>query len=142
MKRASRTLSRRGRPPSLAVAARRTSKLQANVRDLLEGLEDLESRLLRLDGLLEATRKAEREKARERAANQKGIRGKGPNVRDVAYQILARRRRPMGIQEISSQVLKTKKGSPGDNFTQNLGAALARDSRFLRVGRGQYAVKR
>jgi hypothetical protein len=120
------------------VAARRTSKLQANVRDLLEGLEDLESRLLRLDGLLEATRKAEREKARQRAANQKGIRGKGPNVRDVAYQILARRRRPRN-QEIWMSAEDEEGG--GDNFTQNLRRP-GQDSRFLRVGRGLYAAKR
>jgi hypothetical protein len=124
------------------VAARRTNKLQADVRGLLDGLEDLERRLRRLDGLLEATRKAAREKARERAANHKGIRGKGPNVRDVAQQILAKRRRPMSIQDLSKVILKTKKGAPGENFTQNLGAALARDGRFTRVGRGMYSLKR
>jgi hypothetical protein len=48
----------------------------------------------------------------------------------------------MGIQDISTRVLALKKGEPGDNFTQNLGAALARDSRFTRVGRGLYAVRR
>ena len=137
-----RTLNRRGRPPSLSVAARRTSKLQQNVKDLLLGLEDLERRLVRLDVLLEANRKMEREKARIRAANHRGIRGKGPNVRDVAYQILARRRRPMGIQELSNQVLKIKRGSAGENFAQNLGAALARDRRFSRVGRGQYTIRK
>ena len=142
MARSQRALSRRGRPPSLSVAARRTSKLQQNVKDLLEGLEDLERRLLRLDGLLEANRKMEQEQARVRAANHRGIRGKGPNVRDVAYQILARRRRPMGIQELSDQVLRQKRGSAGDNFTQNLGAALARDRRFARVGRGQYTIRK
>src|SRR5215831_1034257 len=142
MARSHRILNRRGRPPSLSVAARRTGKLQQNVKDLLEGLEDLERRLVRLDVLLEANRKVEREKARLRAANHRGIRGKGPNVRDVAYQILARRRRPMGIQELSNQVLKVKRGAAGENFTQNLGAALARDRRFSRVGRGQYTLRK
>jgi hypothetical protein len=126
----------------LSVAARRTSKLQQNVRDLLNGLEDLEKRLLRLDILLEANRKLERERARVRSANHRGIRGKGPNVRDVAFQILLRRRRPMTIQELSEQVLREKRGAAGDNFTQNLGAALARDRRFSRVGRGQYTVRK
>jgi|GEM_PF-1387001 len=142
MARSQRALSRRGRPPSLSVAARRTSKLQQNVRDLLNGLEDLEKRLLRLDILLEANRKLERERARVRSANHRGIRGKGPNVRDVAFQILLRRRRPMTIQELSEQVLREKRGAAGDNFTQNLGAALARDRRFSRVGRGQYTVRK
>ena len=142
MARSPRALSRRGRPPSLSVAARRTSKLQQNVRDLLTDLEDLERRLIRLNGLLEANRKTERERARMRSANHRGIRGKGPNVRDVAFQILQRRRRPMTIQELSEQVLKQKNGSAGENFTQNLGAALARDRRFSRVGRGQYTVRK
>ena len=142
MARSQRALSRRGRPPSLSVAARRTSKLQQNVKDLLNGLEDLEKRLLRLDILLEANRKLERERARVRSANHRGIRGKGPNVRDVAFQILLRRRRPMTIQELSEQVLREKRGAAGDNFTQNLGAALARDRRFSRVGRGQYTVRK
>lgn len=135
-------LSRRGRPPSLTVAARKTNKIQKNVKDLLGDLQDLERRLKRLESLLHASRKAERERAKRRVANNKGIRGKGPNVRDVAYQVLSRRRKPMGIQEISNQVLKIKRGAAGGNFTQNLGAALARDKRFTRVGRGMYTVKR
>jgi hypothetical protein len=126
----------------LTVAARKTNRLQRNVRDLLTELEDLEQRLLRLETLISAGRKAERERAKRRAAQNNGIRGEGPNVRDVAYQILARRRKPMGIQDLSNQVLKTKKGRAGENFTQNLGAALARDRRFQRVGRGQYKAKK
>jgi hypothetical protein len=142
MARTRRTLSRRGRPPSLKVAARKASKLQSDVRGLLIDLEDLERRLVRLETLLEASRAAERERARVRRARNSGIRGKGPNVRDIAFQVLARRKKPMGIQEISAQVLRVKKGRPGGNFTQNLGAALARDRRFSRVGRGQYTIKR
>ena len=142
MARRTRKLSRRGRPPSLTVAARKTSKLQQNVRELLHDLEDLEHRLVRLESLITAGRKADRERAKVRAAKNRSIRGRGPNVRDVAYQVLARRKKPMGIQELSDQVLKIKKGVPGENFTQNLGAALARDRRFSRVGRGLYTIKR
>jgi hypothetical protein len=142
MSRAER-LSRRGRRPSLKVAARKAGKLQQNVRSLLGELEDLEHRLVRLEQLLEASRRSEREKLKKkRAARSAGIRGKGPNVRDLAYQLLARRKKPLGIQEISDFVLRGKKGKAGANFTQNLGAALARDSRFQRVGRGVYSVKR
>ncbi len=138
-----KSLSRRGRRPSLKVAARKANKLQKDARSLLSELEDLERRLVRLGTLLEASRKAEREKAKKkRSTRSAGIRGKGPNVRDTAYQVLARRKKPMGIQEIARQVLKGKKGKAGDNFTQNLGAALARDNRFQRVGRGVYSVKR
>ena len=143
MARSRKALSRRGRRPSLKVAARRANKLQKDVKSLLADLEDLENRLIRLETLLEASRKAEKEKARRKKTSRSaGIRGKGPNVRDIAYQILLRRRKPLGIQEISRQVLKAKKGKAGDNFTQNLGAALARDKRFERVGRGVYAAKK
>lgn len=142
MARRTSKLSRRGRPPSLTVAARKTNRLQQNVRELLQDLEDLESRLVRLESLITAGRKADRERAKVRAAKNRSIRGRGPNVRDVAYQVLARRKKPMGIQELSDQVLKVKKGVPGDNFTQNLGAALARDRRFNRVGRGLYTIRR
>jgi hypothetical protein len=135
-------INRRGRPPSLKVAARKTLRLQDSVRGLLSDLEDLEKRLLRLEALLEAGRKAARERARVRRAQSKGIRGKGPNIRDIAYQVMARRKKPMGIQEISDLVLRAKKGEAGGHFTQNLGAALARDKRFTRVSRGVYSVKR
>jgi len=124
------------------VAARKAGKLQENVKSLLEDLQDLEERLMRLESLLDANRKAEKERIRTRVAKSRGVRGKGPNVRDVAYQVLSRRKKPMEIQEISSHVLKVKKGKAGGNFTQNLGAALARDQRFARVGRGLYTVRR
>lgn len=137
-----RMVNRRGRPPSLAVAARKAGKLQENVKSLLEDLQDLEERLMRLESLLDANRKAEKERIRTRVAKSRGVRGKGPNVRDVAYLVLSRRKKPMEIQEISSHVLKVKKGKAGGNFTQNLGAALARDQRFARVGRGLYTVRR
>jgi hypothetical protein len=142
MARHTRSINRRGRPPSLTVAARKTSRLQKNVRELLAELEELEQRLIRLDSLISASRKVERERARRRAAQNNGIRGKGPNVRDVAYQVLSRRKKPMGIQDLSNLVLKVKKGKAGENFTQNLGAALARDRRFQRVGRGLYKAKK
>jgi hypothetical protein len=136
-------INRRGRRPSLRVAARKAEKLQRDVRSILNELSDLQERLTRLDALIEASRKAEKQKARQRAgSNNRGIRGRGPNVRDIAYQYLSRRRKAMGIQEIAAHVLRSKKGKAGANFTQNLGAALARDSRFVRVGRGIYTVKR
>lgn len=138
----SRKISRRGRPPSLAVAARKTEKIQEDVKTLLDDLEDLQKRLVRLESLLDASRRAERERVRKQATKSRGIRGKGPNVRDVAYQILSRRRKPMAIRDIAAQVLKVKRGKAGGNFTQNLGAALARDERFVRMGRGLYTVRR
>jgi len=136
-----RKIPRRGRPPSLAVAARKTKKLRHQVEDVIGELDDLEKRLLRLEALLKASREADRERSLKRSQNHRGIRGKGPNVRDVAFQLLSRRKKPMSIQDIAEFVLKSKKGQAGANFTQNLGAALARDPRFTRAGRGLYAVK-
>ena len=136
-------INRRGRRPSLKVAARKAGQLQKELKGMILDLQDLESRLLRLETLLEANRQAEKERAGQRAkVAAKGIRGKGPNVRDIAHNILARRRKPMSIQDLSRQVLRSKKGSAGENFTQNLGAALARDKRFVRVDRGTYTVRR
>ena len=136
-------LNRRGRRPSLRVAARKVSRLQTEVKRLLGELEDLENRLVKLDALLEASRRAETRRSRDQTRRQSsGIRGKGPNVRDLAYDLLARRKRPMSIQDIADAVLKSKRGVAGANFTQNLGAALARDPRFSRVGRGVYTLKR
>ena len=138
----SKTANRRGRRPSLRVAARQAGRIQKELKALITDLADLEARLLKLETLLEASRQAEKDRAKARARSATGIRGKGPNVRDVAYQILSRRRRPMSIQDLSRQVLRIKKGDAGDNFTQNLGAALARDRRFVRVSRGTYGVRR
>jgi len=136
-------LSRRGRRPSLKVAANKASKIQSHLKTLLEDVADLERRLTRLDTLLEASRKAEAQRlkasSRPRTA---GIRGKGPNIRDVAFEILAKRRKPMGIQELADSVLKRKPGYAGAHFTQNLGAALAKDSRFKRVNRGSYTARK
>lgn len=138
-----KTMNRRGRRPSLSVAARKASKLQTDVKQLLAELVDLEQRLLRLDSLMEASRRAEQHEHQERArVARRGIRGKGPNVRDVAYDLLARRKKPMTIQDIARHVLKSKKGTAGTNFTQNLGSALSRDPRFVRVGRGTYSITR
>ena len=136
-----RVSNMRGRPPSLIVAARKTLKLQKDMKDILLDLEELQTRLVRLESLLAANRKAQRDRARLRVSSNPGIRGKGPNVRDIAFQVLSRRRKPMSIQELSNLVLKTKRGKAGGNFTQNLGAALARDTRFTRVARGLYSVK-
>ena len=137
-------VNRRGRRPSLRVAARHTQKIQKELQGLVRELAELEARLLRLEELLEASRRSEEEKRRQqrRQGGSPGIRGQGPNIRDIAHQILARRKRPLGIQELAELVLAQKPGKAGDNFTQNLGAALARDSRFKRVGRGTYTVKR
>ncbi|HEX7878478.1 MAG TPA: hypothetical protein VF720_03660, partial [Candidatus Eisenbacteria bacterium] len=70
-----------------------------------------------------------------------GLRGKGPNVRDVALEILSKGKRAMNIAALASLVIRRKGGRAGANFTQNLGAALYRDRRFKRTGRGLYSAR-
>lgn len=69
------------------------------------------------------------------------IRGEGPNVRDVAFEVLQKSRGPQPITVIADAVRKAKGGSGGANFVQNLGAALQRDKRFKRFSRGVYGLR-
>jgi hypothetical protein len=131
---------RRGRLPSIATAAKKTQALKRSLKTLLRDIDLLEERLAMLDRFyrdrekLHASRKAQKTPG-------KGLRGRGDNVRDVAFEILSKRKKPMNIGRLAEAVIKVKGGRPGDNFTQNLGAALYRDRRFKRAGRGLYGVR-
>ena len=72
---------------------------------------------------------------------KRSIRGRGPNVRDVALTFLQKASDPQPIQVIANAVRKVKKGPVGANFVQNLGAALQRDKRFKRASRGVYGLR-
>ena len=56
--------------------------------------------------------------------------------------MLRKNKGAMPIQKLAEQVLKAKGGRSGANFVQNLGAALQRDPRFKRAGRGIYGLRR
>ena len=133
------TSGRRGRKPSIATASRHTRELKKTLKSIVREIEELESRLAVLDRFY---RSRERLLAQaRRGSGGAGLRGRGPNVRDVAMEILKKGGRPMNIATLASRVIRRKGGRAGANFTQNLGAALYRDRRFKRTGRGLYSLR-
>lgn len=76
------------------------------------------------------------------APTKRSIRGRGPNVRDIAYELMLKVGKPAPIGAIAEGVLAAKGGPAGANFKQNLGAALNSDKRFKRVSRGVYGLRR
>jgi hypothetical protein len=133
--------SRRGRKPSIATAARHARELRKSVKGLVREIQELEDRLARLDRFYRSRERLLTALSRGGSSNGTGMRGRGPNVRDVAFLILAKSGRPMNIATLASRVMKRKGGKAGANFTQNLGAALFRDQRFKRTGRGFYSSR-
>lgn len=138
----------RGRVPSIATAADRARELRKNVRGLLGDLRQLEGRLRALDRMYQRRQAYYKALAAEAArletrnsAAASTMRGRGPNVRDVAFEMLQKSKGPQPIQKIADQVLKAKGGRAGANFVQNLGAALQRDRRFKRASRGVYGLR-
>jgi hypothetical protein len=133
--------SRRGRKPSILTAAARAHGLRRSLKSLVTEVQRLERRLRMLDSYYRSQHLALKSRA-GRPAGPGGLRGRGPNVRDAAFKILSRLRRPAPISDLARKVIKLKRGRPGANFVQNLGAALQRDRRFKRAGRGLYGVRR
>jgi hypothetical protein len=134
------TNARRGRKPSIATAARHTRDLKKAVRALARDLDGLEKRLALLDKFYRSRERLLTQVRRGSGAGA-GLRGKGPNVRDVALDILKKGGRAMNIAALAALVIRKKGGRAGANFTQNLGAALYRDRRFKRTGRGLYSAR-
>lgn len=64
-----------------------------------------------------------------------------PTVAEISYAVLSRKATPMHIGELAEKVAKRKGRTYDPIFAQNLGAIMMRDDRFVRVGRGMYAVK-
>ncbi|MDZ4804338.1 MAG: HTH domain-containing protein [Candidatus Eisenbacteria bacterium] len=133
--------NRRGRKPSIATAARHARDIRKTLTVLVREIGDLEDRLALLDRFHRSRERLLAAARRGAASPGVGMRGRGPNVRDVAHEILVRGGRPMNIATLASRVLKQKGGKAGANFTQNLGAALHRDRRFKRAGRGLYSAR-
>lgn len=138
----------RGRVPSIATAADKARDLRKNVRGLLGDLRT-EGRLRALDRMYQRRQayykalaaEAVRLETRSSAAAST-MRGRGPNVRDVAFELLQKLRGPQPIQKIADQGPQGQGGRAGANFVQNLGVALQRDrpvqacvARRLRVAR-------
>lgn len=134
--------SRRGRTPSISTAATKVRGLRRNLKSLVTEMQRLEDRLAMLDTYYRSRRGSVAAGAGVRTGTRTGLRGRGPNVRDVAHDILAKSRKPLTITELADKVVKEKGGEAGENFVQNLGAALYRDRRFRRVGRGVYGLRK
>lgn len=134
-------LSRRGRKPSIGIANEKVHDVRRTLKTLVTELGRVEARLSELDRYY--TRLAA-EKAQVVVVERKvgsSPRGRGANVRDVAFEVLKKKGKPLSIAELAPKVLKVKGGTAGDHFVQNLGAALMKDRRFRRVGRGVYGVR-
>jgi hypothetical protein len=132
--------ARRGRLPRIGTAARKTSALKRSLKSMLRDIDLLEERLAMLDKFYRDREKMHASR-REKRSPGTGLRGRGSNVRDVAFELLSKKKKPMNIARLAEAVIKVKGGRPGANFTQNLGAALLRDRRFRRMGRGLYGVR-
>lgn len=132
--------TRRGRLPSIATAAKKTQALRRSLKSLLRDIDLLEERLASLDRFYRDREKFHASR-RPKGSPGTGLRGRGANIRDVAFELLSKKKKPMNIARLADAVIKAKGGRPGANFTQNLGAALHRDRRFRRVGRGLYGVR-
>lgn len=140
----------RGRVPSLESATERARELRKGLRALVSELGRLESRLRTLDTLYKKRQDYYRKALADAAdivahvprSPAKALRGRGPNVREVAFGLLKKHRSPMPIQKLADMVIREKGGDPGANFVQNLGAALQRDRRFRRMARGVYGLRK
>ena len=133
--------NRRGRKPSIATATRHTRDLRKKVKGLVREIESLEDRLTLLDRYHRSRERLLAAVGQRASSTGTGMRGRGPNVRDVAFEILTKGGRAMNIAMLAIRVMKKKGGKAGANFTQNLGAALFRDRRFRRTGRGLYSAR-
>jgi len=99
-------------------------------------------RLKRVDKRVRRLRTTAIKKVKRTAVVKRSV-AKGLTAVDLAYLILAGRKRPLDLATLAARVLAKKKGGrrTGLHFPQNLGMALVRDERFVRVGRGVYGLR-
>lgn len=129
---------RRGRKPSIGTATDRVRNFRRTLKALVTELGRLETRLDDLDRYYSRLARQEQPAA---AVGRPTLRGRGPNVRDTAFEILRTSKHALPIVKLAERVKKVKGGSSGKAFVQNLGAALAKDKRFRRVERGVYGLR-
>lgn len=136
-----RLIARPGRKPSIGTATERVRQLRRTLKALVTEMSRLEARLDELDHYY--TRLA-KEKARiivVQSPRTATLRGRGPNVRDMAHEILLKSKNPLPIVQLAQRVERAKGGQSGAHFVQNLAAALAKDRRFTRAARGVYGLR-
>lgn len=97
------------------------------------------ARLKNTDARIRRLRTEVKQKSVRKSRVTRGMKG-GVSTADIAFQILSARKKPMDIQTLATRVIAKKKGKPGEHFTQNLAAAMMRDKRFKRMGRGVYGL--
>lgn len=127
---------RRGRMPSIGVAAQKVHQVRRSLKALGTELQRVEQRLKSLDSFYRKLRFAPGIPPASRPGRRSGI-----NIRDLSFKILKGSRRGLPISEIAGRVARIRGGEVGARFTQNLGIALMRDRRFKRVDRGVYALR-
>jgi len=126
----------RGRRPSIGVATAQVVDLSRTVRTLSTDLRRLKKRLQLLDAYYARATTIRGSGVRTRTASRRG-----PNVRDLAHEVLTRTKKPLPIQDLAKKVSKARGGRPGRMFAQNLGLALGKDRCFKRVERGVYGLR-
>jgi hypothetical protein len=126
--------SARGRKPSIGVAAAKLTEIRRTLRALSTEVRRLQERLRTLD-IFYSRQTAAVSAGRTRQSRR------GPNVRDIAYQVLRRSRKGLPIQELAAEVVRRRGRKSGRQFAQNLAVALGKDDRFRRIDRGVYAAR-
>ena len=126
-------MNRRGRKPEIRTAGRLAAELRRQAKALTTAIGRLEQRLAMLDAYYT------RQQSTRVGARQSS--GRGPNVRDLAADVLERAGKPLAIAVLAPRVAKARGKKAGKAFPQNLATALRGDRRFRRVGRGLYSLK-
>lgn len=129
--------SSRGRKPDIQVAAKKLHEIRRTCKALVTELSRLEDRLNALDAFYRRNSLT----ASAQPSGSRPGRSRGPNVRDLAHNVLSKNRRGLPISDLSEKVATLKGGQVGAKFTLNLAAALMRDSRFRRMDRGVYGLR-
>jgi len=126
--------SRRGRMPSIGVPRKKLQEIKKTLKSVVTEMLRVEERLMSLEKVYRQARLA------GPAATQTR-RPRGPNVRDLAYDVLKTARKALPIQDLARQVTRARHGKTGRQFAQNLSVALGQDRRFKRVERGVYGLR-
>lgn len=126
--------ARRGRKPSIWIAAEKLTDIRRTLRSLGTEITRLQQRLRALDQYYS------RDISQPTSKSTKTTRS-GPNVRDLSYDVLVKARKGLPIRDLAEKVTRVRGNKSGQQFAQNLAVALSKDKRFKRVDRGVYALR-
>lgn len=128
--------AKRGRKPSIAVASTQVVEMSRALRGLMTEMRRLRKRLALLDAFY-----SNQGRTRTALSKRTPQSRRGPNVRDLAHDVLKKTRKALPIRELARRVTRARGGRAGQQFAQNLSVALGRDRRFKRVERGVYGLR-